>query len=72
MSIASDIHRTPGELIATCPLCRSSNAMPKAVRAAVAWSISTGSGEGILAREEADKYVEDMFMSGTRGGEESW
>ena len=51
---------------------RSSNAMPKAVRAAIAWSISTESGEGILDREAADRYVEDMFMSGKRGGEESW
>ncbi|GHJ86425.1 hypothetical protein NliqN6_2827 [Naganishia liquefaciens] len=50
----------------------SSNAMPKAVRAAIAWSISTESGEGILDREAADRYVEDMFMSGKRGGEESW
>ncbi|KAJ9101001.1 hypothetical protein QFC20_005285 [Naganishia adeliensis] len=50
----------------------SSNAMPKAVRAAVAWSISTESGEGELSREAADRSIEDMFMSGTRGGEESW
>jgi hypothetical protein len=46
--------------------------MPKAVRAAVAWSISNESGEGELSREAADRYIEDMFMSGTRGGEESW
>lgn len=38
----------------------------------MAWSISTESGEGELSREEADRYIEDMFMSGTRGGEESW
>ncbi|KAJ9116945.1 hypothetical protein QFC22_004603 [Naganishia vaughanmartiniae] len=50
----------------------SSNAMPKQVRSAVAWSISDESGEGDISREEADRYVEDMFMSGTRGGEESW
>lgn len=46
--------------------------MPKAVRSAVAWSISTDSGEGVLDRDAADKYVEEMFMSGKRGGEESW
>lgn len=49
---------------------RSSNAMPREVREAVAWCIS-GSGAGDMGEEEANMYVEEMFESG-RGGEESW
>jgi len=51
-------------------LNRSSNAMPKAVRKAVAESI-VGCSE-IDNMEDAERYVEDMFESGKRGGEESW
>lgn len=46
--------------------------MPKAVRAAVAWSISLASPVGRLTAADADEYVEKMFESGLRGGEESW
>ena len=49
---------------------RSSNAMPREVRAAIAWCIST-EGAGAFSMDEAEKYVEEMFESG-RGGEESW
>lgn len=48
----------------------SSNAMPREVRAAVAWCISTA-GAGTLSEEESEAYVETMFDDG-RGGEESW
>lgn len=44
--------------------------MPKSVREALAWCIST-SGAGDLSSEEAEAYVEAMFEQG-RGGEESW
>ncbi len=50
----------------------SSNAMPKAVRAAIAWCLSEVSGVGSLKADEAVQYVEQMFESGNRGGEESW
>jgi hypothetical protein len=46
--------------------------MPKAVRAALAWCISTESGYGLLSSEEAAAYVEDMFELGGRGAEETW
>lgn len=49
---------------------RSSNAMPREVRAAIAWCIST-SGAGSMTEVEAEAYVEAMFDDG-RGGEESW
>jgi len=49
---------------------RSSNAMPREVREAIAWCISVD-GSGDLGGEEAREYVEDMFEGG-RGGEESW
>jgi hypothetical protein len=51
-------------------MLRSSNAMPKLVREALAWCISTD-GAGDLDAEEASAYVEGMFNEG-RGGEESW
>jgi hypothetical protein len=44
--------------------------MPKSVREALAWCIST-EGAGTLDSEEAVAYVEQMFEQG-RGGEESW
>lgn len=44
--------------------------MPKSVREALAWCISS-SGVGDLSTEEAEMFVEDMFEQG-RGGEESW
>jgi hypothetical protein len=46
--------------------------MPKAVRKAVAESIVGCSDAGIVDMEDAERYVEDMFESGKRGGEESW
>lgn len=46
---------------------RSSNAMPREVREAIAWCIS---GED-MTEEAAGAYVERMFDEG-RGGEESW
>lgn len=49
---------------------RSSNAMPREVREALAWCISI-EGAGDLSIETATAYIEDMFESG-RGGEESW
>jgi sulfite reductase alpha subunit-like flavoprotein len=62
-------------------VCGSSGAMPKAVREAVAWCVSTegrsrgegeGEGEGTgMGMEEADEWVGRMFEEG-RGGEESW
>lgn len=44
--------------------------MPREVREAVAWCISS-SGAGDMGDEEAKEYVERMFEEG-RGGEESW
>jgi hypothetical protein len=44
--------------------------MPKEVRAAIAWCISS-EGAGTLSIEEAEAFVEEMFEDG-RGGEESW
>jgi hypothetical protein len=44
--------------------------MPKEVRAAVAWCLSS-EGEGQMTTQEAEEYVEAMFEEG-RGGEESW
>ncbi len=49
---------------------RSSNAMPREVREAIAWCISAD-GSGDMGEEEAKAYVEEMFEDG-RGGEESW
>jgi hypothetical protein len=49
---------------------RSSNAMPKEVRAAVAWCLSKD-GAGSMTVSEAEAFVEEMFEDG-RGGEESW
>lgn len=46
--------------------------MPKAVRRAVAESISASPELGIDTLEDAERYVEEMFESGSRGGEESW
>lgn len=51
-------------------ICRSSNAMPKEVRAAVAWCLSN-EGAGTMAIQQAEAFVEEMFEDG-RGGEESW
>lgn len=51
---------------------RSSNAMPKAVRKAIAETIQDMQELGITCLEDAQRYVEDMFESGKRGGEESW
>ncbi|WVR04245.1 NADPH-dependent diflavin oxidoreductase 1 [Kwoniella sp. DSM 27419] len=48
----------------------SSNAMPREVREAIAWCISS-EGAGELPEEEARLYVEQMFED-KRGGEESW
>ncbi|WOO77724.1 NADPH-dependent diflavin oxidoreductase 1 [Vanrija pseudolonga] len=48
----------------------SSNAMPREVREALAWCISTD-GAGSLEPEAATEYIAEMFDSG-RGGEESW
>ncbi|WWD21879.1 NADPH-dependent diflavin oxidoreductase 1 [Kwoniella shandongensis] len=48
----------------------SSNAMPREVREAIAWCIST-EGAGDLSEEESKAYVEKMFED-KRGGEESW
>jgi sulfite reductase alpha subunit-like flavoprotein len=48
----------------------SSNAMPREVREAVAWCISS-EGAGTFSAEEAEAFVESMFEDG-RGGEESW
>jgi sulfite reductase alpha subunit-like flavoprotein len=50
--------------------CRSSNAMPKEVRASIAWCL-TSEGAGTMTEEEAGAFVEEMFEDG-RGGEESW
>ncbi|KAG7530653.1 hypothetical protein FFLO_04879 [Filobasidium floriforme] len=50
----------------------SSNAMPKAVRKAIAETIQDMQELGITCLEDAQRYVEDMFESGKRGGEESW
>lgn len=49
---------------------RSSNNMPKEVRAAIAWCLSR-EGAGSLSAEDSGAYVEEMFEDG-RGGEESW
>lgn len=49
---------------------RSSNAMPREVREAIAWCISVD-GAGTLSSAEAEAYVDGMF-DGDRGGEESW
>ena len=46
--------------------------MPKAVRKAIADSIEGMQDMGINSAEDAQRYVEDMFESGKRGGEESW
>lgn len=51
-------------------ICGSSGAMPKAVREAMAWCISTEGG-GEMEEEEAVEWVGRMFEEG-RGGEESW
>ncbi|CAK9784196.1 riboflavin synthase domain-like protein [Cutaneotrichosporon oleaginosum] len=51
-------------------VCGSSNAMPRAVREAIAWCISS-EGAGTLSVTEAEAYVDAMF-DGDRGGEESW
>ncbi|ORX36114.1 NADPH-ferrihemo protein reductase [Kockovaella imperatae] len=48
----------------------SSNAMPRQVREAVSWCLSTD-GAGKLSSGEATTYVEDMFEDG-HGMEESW
>nr|XP_018265994.1 NADPH-ferrihemoprotein reductase [Kwoniella dejecticola CBS 10117]OBR88152.1 NADPH-ferrihemoprotein reductase [Kwoniella dejecticola CBS 10117] len=48
----------------------SSNAMPREVREALAWCIST-EGAGTFSEEEAKEYIERMFEE-KRGGEESW
>ncbi|WVQ83849.1 NADPH-dependent diflavin oxidoreductase 1 [Cryptococcus sp. DSM 104549] len=48
----------------------SSNAMPREVREAIAWCIST-EGAGDMTKEESKAYVEQMFED-KRGGEESW
>jgi len=50
--------------------CSSSNAMPKEVRASIAWCLSAD-GAGTMTDEEAGTFVEEMFEDG-RGGEESW
>lgn len=47
---------------------RSSNAMPREVREALAWCIEQG---GEHDEEGAKAYVDEMFDNG-RGGEESW
>lgn len=44
--------------------------MPKEVRAAVAWCL-TSDGAGSMSSGQAEAYVERMFEDG-RGGEESW
>lgn len=44
--------------------------MPRSVREALAWCIST-EGAGNMSAEEAEAYVDAMF-DGDRGGEESW
>ena len=49
---------------------RSSNAMPKEVRAAIAWCL-TVEGAGTMDKDQAEAFVEEMFEDG-RGGEESW
>jgi hypothetical protein len=49
---------------------RSSNAMPKEVRATIAWCLSR-EGAGTMGKEDAEAFVEEMFEDG-RGGEESW
>lgn len=49
---------------------RSSNAMPREVREALAWCISS-EGAGDLDAEAAKAFIEDIFDSG-RGGEETW
>lgn len=54
----------------TLPPCSSSNAMPREVREALAWCISTD-GAGSLEPDAATEYIAEMFDSG-RGGEESW
>lgn len=46
--------------------------MPKAVRKAIAETIQDMQELGITCLEDAQRYVEDMFESGKRGGEESW
>ena len=51
-------------------ICGSSGAMPKAVREAVAWCMSTEGG-GELGADQAEEWVGRMFEEG-RGGEESW
>lgn len=49
---------------------RSSNAMPREVREALAWCIGS-EGAGDLTAEAAKAFIEDIFDSG-RGGEETW
>ena len=49
---------------------RSSNAMPRQVREAIAWCISVN-GSGDMPLDRALDYVEEMFEDG-RGAEESW
>lgn len=44
--------------------------MPREVREALAWCISSH-GAGTMTLEEGKAYIEQMFESG-RGGEESW
>jgi hypothetical protein len=46
--------------------------MPKAVRKAIAESIASVEEGKISSMEDAERYVEAMFESGRRGGEESW
>lgn len=46
--------------------------MPKSVRKAVAECIADATDLGIHGLEQAEQYVQDMFDSGKRGGEESW
>lgn len=62
----------PGDPSPFTPLNRgrSSNAMPREVREALAWCISSD-GAGDLDMEAAKAFVEDIFDSG-RGGEETW
>lgn len=51
-------------------VCGSSNAMPREVREALAWCVSTAGG-GDMDPDAAAAYVDAMF-DGERGQEESW
>lgn len=44
--------------------------MPREVREAIAWCISSD-GAGSMSAAEAEAYVDEM-LDGDRGGEESW